>query len=359
MMISNTKLAKPTISFTFRMNETSASNAKQRQSFSNTFSFVDAMHQFGGDNTTAPRMPTVGTLFLTHQKQHSRQVADGIFHQSLANSLGEEYEPTPFPANHQHSKNTANTVQYNRNDIDPELASILREVAHLIIVNDGKRIVAIPDATSSSAQLSITASSCASATTHERPPEHYSEGPQERNKMSKKTRRPSYVLPPHRQRNHQQSHWDDHYQELVAYQQKSGHCCVPNNCESNLELSRWVKRQRSQYKQLKEGKPSTMSVYRFNKLKEIGFVWDAHALSWKERLNELWEFHKQRGHCNVPSHFPENPQLATWVKCQRREYKKCLLGKKSHATTERIAALQALQFQWEIRRNSHMSHPAR
>jgi hypothetical protein len=341
------------------MNKTSASNAKQRQSFSNNFSFVDAMHQFDGDNTTSPRMPTVGTLFLTRQKQYSRQVSDGMFHQSLANSLGEEYEPTPFPANHHHSKNTGNTVQNNRNDIDPELASVLGEVVHLVLVNDGKIIIANSDATSSSAQLSITASSYASATTHERPPAHDFEGSQEKNNMSKKRPRPSNVLPPRRQRNHQQSHWDDHYQELVAYQQKTGHCCVPNNCESNLELSRWVKRQRSQYKQLQEAKPSTMSVYRFNKLKEIGFVWDAHALSWKERLHELREFHKQKGHCNVPSHFPENPQLATWVKCQRREYKKFLLGQKSHATTERIAALQALQFQWEIRRAHHLSHTAR
>jgi hypothetical protein len=47
------------------------------------------------------------------------------------------------------------------------------------------------------------------------------------------------------------------------------------------------------------------------------------------------------------------------VKCQRREYKKSLLRKKSHATTERIAALLALQFQWEIRRPHHLSHTAR
>jgi Helicase associated domain len=53
----------------------------------------------------------------------------------------------------------------------------------------------------------------------------------------------------------------------------------------------------------------------------------------------------------VPSTYPENPQLATWVKCQRRQYKLLKDGKTSNMSLGRIEKLEELGFIWEMRKN--------
>lgn len=70
---------------------------------------------------------------------------------------------------------------------------------------------------------------------------------------------------------------------------------------------------------------------------------------WEENLNELREFRKANSHCNVPTGHPENPQLATWVKCQRRQYKLFMQGKPSNMTPDRILRLEEVGFEWALR----------
>jgi hypothetical protein len=62
------------------------------------------------------------------------------------------------------------------------------------------------------------------------------------------------------------------------------------------------------------------------------------------------EFKLVTGHCNVPSQFETNQKLATWVKCQRRQYK-LFVAKipPSNMTTERAVRLHQLGFVWELR----------
>eukprot|EP00980_Cylindrotheca_fusiformis_P016441 scaffold4902_cov115-Cylindrotheca_fusiformis.AAC.2 len=153
-------------------------------------------------------------------------------------------------------------------------------------------------------------------------------------------------------RPYQQHQWDAQFQELLAFQKERGHCCVPHNYEENPILSRWIKRQRYQYKLRQEGKTSTLTASRIQQLEAIGFVWDSHAAAWEERLNELKLYSLRHGHCNVPSTCTVYPQLATWVKCQRRQFKLLCAGKKSNITPERISALEDVGFQWDIQRKS-------
>ena len=82
-----------------------------------------------------------------------------------------------------------------------------------------------------------------------------------------------------------------------------------------LSIVKWIRR----YKLKMENKQSTMTDERVRLLEEIGFIWDSHAAAWAEKLHELKEYAELRGDCNVPSTYPSNPQLATWVKCQRRQ----------------------------------------
>jgi len=150
-------------------------------------------------------------------------------------------------------------------------------------------------------------------------------------------------------RPYQAGQWSEKYVELKAYRESQGHCCVPHTYTENLALARWVKRQRYQYKLMEEGKPSTMTAERVKALEDLDFIWDSQRAAWEERLNELHDFRRKHGHCNVPSNFKDNPQLATWVKCQRRQYKLHFRGRPSNMTDRRVGQLESIGFEWELR----------
>lgn len=150
-------------------------------------------------------------------------------------------------------------------------------------------------------------------------------------------------------RPYQEEQWVEQFQELLRFKEKNGNCLVPHNFPENQTLSRWIKRQRYQYKLKQEGKVSTMTAIRVQQLADAGFVWDSHAAAWQERLGELREYVKANGDCHVPSNYPQNPQLATWVKCQRRQGKLYWNGRPSNMTMERVDELTKLGFAWGIR----------
>lgn len=155
--------------------------------------------------------------------------------------------------------------------------------------------------------------------------------------------------------------WTDKFQELMDFKKEHGHCCVPHTYTPNQPLARWVKRQRYQYKLKMEGKPnSTMTQERIVALEDMGFVWDSHGAAWLERWNELVAFEREHGHANVPSNFAPSPPLATWVKCQRRQYKLFRSGSLSNMTLDRIQRLQSVGFEWELRSGkAQLSSPSR
>jgi len=153
-------------------------------------------------------------------------------------------------------------------------------------------------------------------------------------------------------RPYQAEQWTEKFQELLDFKKERGHCCVPHTFDENPSLARWVKRQRYQYKLKQENKPSTMTDERVAALEQVGFVWDSHGAAWMERWNELCTFVQVYGHANVPSNHPKHPQLATWVKCQRRQYKLFWEGKPSNMTLERLRRLESVGFEWELRVSS-------
>jgi hypothetical protein len=152
--------------------------------------------------------------------------------------------------------------------------------------------------------------------------------------------------------------WNIRLTELMRYRKEHGDCLVPHTYSPNPQLARWVKRQRRQYKLMLEKRASTMTKERLDILTQIVFVWDSHEAAWQEKLNELNSFKSERGNCLVPSNFKANPQLATWVKCQRRQHKLYWEGRPSAMTPERIIQLEKIGFEWEIR-SSGQSNLAR
>lgn len=115
-------------------------------------------------------------------------------------------------------------------------------------------------------------------------------------------------------------------------------------------------------------------------------IWDSHKSTWAERLRELKAFRALFGHCNVPSRYPPNMQLAIWTKCQRRcvrrpvcsdlfapsvhfsqvvlisspsrQYALRRQGKKSNITEERIEVLTDMGFEWTPRNSAKQKPPS-
>jgi len=150
-------------------------------------------------------------------------------------------------------------------------------------------------------------------------------------------------------RPYQKDKWNERFNELLEYQRKHNNCFVPHSYATNPELARWTKRQRYQYNRLQQGRQSSMTKERIKFLNDIGFVWNSHEATWREKLLELIEYKKQYGNCLVPSMFDQNIQLATWVKCQRRQYKLYKTGRPSNISLDRILELEKYDFQWELR----------
>lgn len=152
-----------------------------------------------------------------------------------------------------------------------------------------------------------------------------------------------------RLRSYQNDSWSENFRELVKYREAYGDCLVPHNWDTSRRLAQWVKRQRYQFKLKNDGRHSNLTRERQAVLENLGFVWDSHAAVWEERLRELLEFRQVHGHCNVPSTFPDNPQLSVWVKCQRRQYKLFRTGNRASMTADRMAKLTNLDFSWNPR----------
>ena len=145
---------------------------------------------------------------------------------------------------------------------------------------------------------------------------------------------------------HRRTGWSERLVELREYNNKKGHCNVP---QSQGPLGLWVKIQRSEYRKKKLGKQTALTDERVAALDALGFEWDGRKGGkpkdglWNERLVELREYKKEKGHCNVPR---SQGTLGVWVRSQRRLYQKREAGEQTPLTDERVAALDALGFEW-------------
>lgn len=150
----------------------------------------------------------------------------------------------------------------------------------------------------------------------------------------------------------QENRWDEQYASLLKFRKTHGHCSVPHTYKDDLALSRWAKRQRYQYKLKVQDQPSSMSDERQEKLESVGFVWDPQTSVWETRRQELVEYKKRFGNCDVPCRYEANKKLGTWVKRQRRQYRLYKEGKFSRLSKGRFATLTEMGFQWECRNST-------
>ena len=141
--------------------------------------------------------------------------------------------------------------------------------------------------------------------------------------------------------------WEQSIKELKAFKKEHGHCNVPYKYRANPALARWVVnvRQRKKHGTLPEGEILLLDA--------LGFSWErktaaaaARAAVWKQRIKELKAFKKEYGHCNVPSIYPPNRPLGSWVDYARSR------KKAGELSAERIRCLEELGFCWVLRKRS-------
>ncbi|KAL7572636.1 hypothetical protein ACA910_010387 [Epithemia clementina (nom. ined.)] len=150
-----------------------------------------------------------------------------------------------------------------------------------------------------------------------------------------------------------QSAWNKRYDELVAYRERHGDCLVPWKYSENPPLGTWVMTQRVQYARMKEGKSSQITAERVALLDKIGFDWGPSTSAWNQRYDELVAYCQRHGNCLVPRNYAENPQLGSWVRNQRNNYRNMKHGKPSGMTAERIEKLERIGFVWSVRSESY------
>jgi hypothetical protein len=145
--------------------------------------------------------------------------------------------------------------------------------------------------------------------------------------------------------------WKRRFEELERYKEVHGDCNVPSNDHRDRiaelypdikALSQWVATQRTQYRFLKQGKPTWLTRDRIQLLEGLGFVWSLgpEVLKFEQRVDQLKEYLTENGHCNVPQ---KQGPLGEWVMHMRKLYREQRLS------ADRIAILEELGFQWSLR----------
>ena len=119
--------------------------------------------------------------------------------------------------------------------------------------------------------------------------------------------------------------WNKSYDELIEFKKHN-----ENFPQINEKLGKWCFRQRQCYKKNK------LSQDKIDKLNVVEFIWGIIDSWWVENYNELVEFKKQNGHCNVPA---RPTKLGLWCSNQRK--------RKLSLSQDQIDKLDILGFIWE------------
>jgi hypothetical protein len=126
------------------------------------------------------------------------------------------------------------------------------------------------------------------------------------------------------------SAWESMFAELKLFKEREGHCAVPWRREAVTRLARWVSTQRVPQN------AGQLPPERKARLDQLGFAWDAVDAAWESMFAELCRYKERMGDCKVPQYWKENPELARWVRIQRKHETK---GKLSPARKERLDQL--------------------
>ena len=138
-----------------------------------------------------------------------------------------------------------------------------------------------------------------------------------------------------------EARWMERFDELKEFKRINGHFNISRTNSEYPGLGRWVKRQRSVYKN------NEITDDREQRLNDIGFSWVVNLISndqlWEQRYNELKEFKSINGNCIVSETNADYPGLGRWANNQRRAYKN------NKITDDRVERLKDIGFEWSLK----------
>jgi hypothetical protein len=148
--------------------------------------------------------------------------------------------------------------------------------------------------------------------------------------------------------------WEDRLAEVAAFKAAHGNCNIPLKFPENPKLGRFVNAMRS------DRNNGTLSLERIAKLDALGFPWKSArsgnvvvgeenvSVAWKARFEDLVNYKRAHGDCDVPAKWKTNEPLANWVSMQRQ------LNKSGKLPQARVNLLQQIGFSW---RTDHDKEP--
>jgi Helicase associated domain len=138
--------------------------------------------------------------------------------------------------------------------------------------------------------------------------------------------------------------WEKRFRSLAAFKRRFGHCRLPQDKPEDLELARWLSKQRQRKAQ------GTLLQERIERLEALGIVWEPYDATWEQRFQELAALMARYEHRNVLPVYSENPQLATWLESQRGAKKTGRLSPERMRRLESIGVVRTpLDAKWERR----------
>ncbi|KAL7548730.1 hypothetical protein ACHAWF_011996 [Thalassiosira exigua] len=143
--------------------------------------------------------------------------------------------------------------------------------------------------------------------------------------------------------------WDQLLEAAVRYREERGTFELHHDTKSMPKEERmikyWICEQRREYRKLQEGKETTLTAQRLQRLNDIGLDLAPRKaiLPWSERVERLRLFVEEHGHCKPP----KKSVLGKFVTNTRRRYRERQEGKKNALTDERIRDMEELGFVWQ------------
>ena len=131
---------------------------------------------------------------------------------------------------------------------------------------------------------------------------------------------------------------------MVAYKKENGDCYIPQRYPDNPRLATWASSQRTSYRQMRSPKTyrtGIMTQERIRRLEGLGFDWDPSETRWPKKYQELIDYRKKHGDCDVSRWSPEDSVLGSWVSIQRRRHQR------GELPPDKIKAMEKLGFDWD------------
>jgi hypothetical protein len=150
------------------------------------------------------------------------------------------------------------------------------------------------------------------------------------------------------------SGFDEHFNDLMAFKAKYGHCNVSQNGE-DASLGQWCSQLRVSYKKMqnKQKPRAKLAHAQIQCLTDAGFKWSLTPIkSFDERFNDLMAFKAKYGHCHV-SERGEDASLGKWCGQLRVSYKKKMQNKqkpRKKLSDEQIQRLNDVNFKWSLQK---------